>query len=151
VGFLSLSVYSFASIQSVWRVIYGFIFPNQGFRTAFGLKLGFYFLLYGTELVFWFFFLWLWEKWHFNLSAEWLFALILKRPAQRKKKDKPKLLGDFLDVNGRVINVTPVHWVEPIETIEKEDIGKKRAIIYKFKIRRKNVESSSVTASKYRS
>jgi len=148
VGFLSLSVYSFASIQAVWRVIYGFIFPNQGFRTAFGLNLGFVALLMSTEIVFWFFFLWLWEKWNFNLSLEWLFALILKRPYQRKKPDKPKLLGDFLDVKGRVIDVTPIYWVEPLQIAEKKDIGKLRAIIHKMKFKKKQIGSTTVTVSK---
>ncbi len=151
VGFLSLSVYSFASIQAVWRVIYGYIFPNQGFRTPFeevGLNLGFYFLLIFTEFVFWFGFLWLWEKWHFNLSGEWLFALILKRPYQRKTKNKPKLFGDFLDVKGRVIDVTPVHWVDPLQIVEKEEIGKLRAMIHKIKFKKKEMVSSTVTASK---
>jgi hypothetical protein len=148
VGFLSLTVYSFACIQSIWRVLYGYIFPNQGFRTAFGLNLGFYFLLYGTELIFWFCFLLLWEKWNFNLSGEWLFAFLLKRPQQRKKKDKPKLFGDFLDVKGRVIDVTPVHWVEPLQIDEKEDIGKKFAIIQRIKLKKKDVGSSNVSATK---
>ncbi|MHA1200027.1 MAG: hypothetical protein ACTSQF_11920 [Candidatus Heimdallarchaeaceae archaeon] len=147
VGFLSLSVYSFAAIQSVWRVIYGAIFPLQGFRTAFGLNLGFYVLLILTEFIFWFGFLWLWEKWNFNLSGEWLFAFILKRPAQRKKKDKPKLFGDFLDVKGRVKEVTPVHWVDPLppEGIEKD--GKLRAMIHKIKFKKKELGSSAVAAS----
>ncbi len=147
VGFLSLSVYSFASIQAVFRVIYGSIFPNQGFRTAFGLNLGFTILLIATEFVFWFGILWLWEKWHFNLSGEWLFALILKRPSQRKQENKPKLFGDFLDVKGRVIEVTPIHWVDPLLTEEREEIGKIRATIHKIKFKKNNVTSSTATAS----
>jgi hypothetical protein len=115
VGFLSLSVYSFASIQAVLRVILHYIFPNQGFRTLWGLNTGFTFFLMAIEIALWFGILWLWEKWNFNLSLEWLFALILKRPYQMKMKDKPKLFGDFLDVDGRVINVTPEHWVEPFK------------------------------------
>ncbi|MCG3259012.1 MAG: hypothetical protein H7644_04660 [Candidatus Heimdallarchaeota archaeon] len=124
VGFLSLSVYSFASLQAVLRVILHFIFPNQGFRTMWGLSTGMTFLLIGIEISVWFGIMWLWEKWNFNLSLEWLFALILKRPSQRKLKDKPKLFGDFLDVKGRVINVTPEHWVEKTTEMSANKIEK---------------------------
>ncbi len=124
VGFLSLSVYSFGSIQAVLRVILHYIFPNQGFRASLELNTGMTFLLMGIEICLWFGILWLWEKWNFNLSLEWLFALILKRPYQRKLKDKPKLFGDFLDVKGRVINVTPEHWVEKTTEISANKIEK---------------------------
>ena len=148
VGFLSLSVYSFASIQAVLRVILGSIFPKQGFRTAFGLNLGWTIFLMALEISIWYVILWLWEKWNYNLSLEWLFALILKRPYQRKQKDKPKLLGDFLDVKGRVIEVTPAYWVEPLQIIAKEDMGKLRTIIHKIKMKKGNLITSTSTASK---
>ncbi|OLS30704.1 MAG: hypothetical protein HeimAB125_18370 [Candidatus Heimdallarchaeota archaeon AB_125] len=122
VGFLSLSVYSFASLQAVLRVTLHYIFPNQGFRISHGLTTGMTFFLMFIEVCIWFGIMWLWEKWNFNLSLEWLFALILKRPSQLKMKDKPKLFGDFLNVKGRVINVTPEHWVESTSKITANKI-----------------------------
>ncbi|MCG3220797.1 MAG: hypothetical protein H7641_05395 [Candidatus Heimdallarchaeota archaeon] len=128
-GFLCLSVYSFASIQAVLRVaLWGitqlFGWTDPGFRTTGGLSIGWTFFLITLEMGIWFFILWIWEKGRYLFSAEWLFALILKRPSQRKQKDKPKILGDFLDVKGRLIEVTPAHWVEPIIIADQEQLQK---------------------------
>ena len=128
-GFLCLSVYSFASIQAVLRVFLSWItqlfgWTDPGFRTTGGLNIGWTFFLIALEMGLWFFILWIWEKGRYLFSAEWLFALILKRPYQRKQKDKPKILGDFLDVKGRLIEVTPVHWVEPMTIADQEQLQK---------------------------
>ncbi len=122
-GFLSLSVYSFASIQALLRValwgitqLFGWSYP--GFRTSFGLSVGWTFLLILLEMGLWFFILWIWEKVYYVGSLEWLFALVLKTPFQRKQEVKKLIFGDFLNVRGRLIEPTPIHWITPETAIE---------------------------------
>ena len=117
-GFLSLSVYSFASIQAflrigLWAIVQLFNWTDPGFRTPFGLSIGWTFFLMMLELGLWFLILWLWEKVNYIGSLEWYFAIILKGPFLRKQGKKLNLFGDFIDVKGRLINPTPKSWVKP--------------------------------------
>ncbi len=128
VGVFSLTVYSLASIQAVLRVLLYYIFQifsyDPGFRTSFGLNLGWTLFLIALEILMWFGITWVWEKGHFIGSIDWLFALVLKAPFQAKKQNRRAIFGDFMDVQGKVSEPTPISWVEltnDIETTEKED------------------------------
>jgi len=128
VGVFSLTVYSLASIQAVLRVLLYYIFQifsyDPGFRTPFGLNIGWTIFLIALEILMWFGITWAWEKGHFIGSIDWLFSLALKAPFQIRKQNKKPIFGDFMDVQGKVIEPTPISWVEPakdIEVIEKEE------------------------------
>ena len=59
----------------------------------------------------WFGILWLWEKGRFLYTVDWLFAMILKVPFMQKEKVRKYFIGDFLDVEGKVIAPTPIVWL----------------------------------------
>ena len=126
VGFLSLTVYSLASLQSLirmsfWGIFQLFGWTDPGFRVGLGLPTGWVFLLMAIEIGIWSFILWIWEKGRYIGSLDWFFAIILKGPANRKKADRKSIFGDFIDVQNKLIDPTPVHWVEPIETEISKD------------------------------
>ncbi|NHJ31462.1 MAG: hypothetical protein FK732_01240 [Asgard group archaeon] len=116
VGVFSLTVYSLASIQAVLRVslsgifnLFGWVDP--GFKVGLGLPTGWTFLLIFLEMIMWFGILWFWEKGFFLYTVDWLFAMILKVPFMKKEKVRKYFLGDFLDVEGKVIVPTPIVWL----------------------------------------
>jgi hypothetical protein len=116
-GFLSLSVYSLAVIQQFMRVAMWGITRALGYADADLLRTNLYMptawvvFFMALEIAVWFFILWIWEKGRYIGSPDWLFAAVLKAPNQMKK-DKKWLFKDPLDVQGKVIDVEPVMWVE---------------------------------------
>ncbi|NHJ87878.1 MAG: hypothetical protein FK734_20615 [Asgard group archaeon] len=122
-GFMSLTVYSLASIQAflrmaMWGIFKLFNSPNANmFRTNLGLPTGWEFFMLGLELGLWIFILWIWEKGRYIGSIDWLFALILKGPS-KMKKDKRWIIKDPLDTEGKLINPIPVRWVSTTENID---------------------------------
>ncbi|MEA2069676.1 MAG: hypothetical protein U9O98_00120 [Asgard group archaeon] len=124
-GFLSLSVYSLATIQAflrvgMWGIFKAFGNPNADmFRTNLGLPTGWVVFMWALELGTWFLILWLWEKGPYIGSPDWLFAAVLKGP-MKMKPNKRWLFQDPLDVQGRLINVQPILWVD--HKPSKEDI-----------------------------
>ena len=124
VGVFSLTVYSLASIQAVLRVLLYYIFQlfsyDPGFRTSFGLNIWWTLFLMALELIVWFGITWVWEKGHFIGSIDWLFALILKAPFKVRKNNWKSIFGDFMDVKGKVVDPTPIYWIDPIISIKSE-------------------------------
>ncbi|MFW9923977.1 MAG: hypothetical protein ACFFDW_11895 [Candidatus Thorarchaeota archaeon] len=121
-GYLSLTVYSLASIQAVLRVTFSSIFNlfgwnDPGFRISFGLPTYWTFILIVIEQGLWVLILWLWEKGKYIGSIDWFFALILKGPS--KKGEARKIFGDLLDVKGKLICPTPISFVIPKSSIEE--------------------------------
>lgn len=126
VGVFSLTVYSLASIQAVLRVSLSGIFnlfgwTDPGFRVGFGLTTGWTFFLIFLEIAMWFGILWLWEKGRFLYTVDWLFAMILKVPFMRKEKVQKYFIGDFLDVEGKVIAPTPIVWLPSNSKTEDDE------------------------------
>ncbi|MHA1739839.1 MAG: hypothetical protein ACTSXA_15860 [Candidatus Heimdallarchaeota archaeon] len=128
-GFLSLTVYSLASIQAFLRVGMYYIFKAFNnptgitFRQSHSLSTGWEFFMLALELGLWFLILWLWEKGRYIGSIDWLFAAVLKAPG-KMKEDKKWLIKDPLDVEGKVIKPEPVLWFardEEPDIPEKEE------------------------------
>jgi len=116
VGVFSFTVYSLASIQAVLRVVLSgicnlFGWTDPGFRVGFGLSTSWTFFLIILEMIMWFGILWLWEKARFLYTVDWLFAMILKTPFMKKRLIRTFFLGDFMDVEGKVIAPTPIVWL----------------------------------------
>jgi hypothetical protein len=116
-GVLSLSVYSLAAVQQLMRVAMWGITRALGyadynlFRENLALPTGWVVFMMALELGLWFFILWIWEKGRYIGSPDWLFATILKGPI-KMKEDKKWLINDPLDVQGKIIDVEPILWVE---------------------------------------
>jgi hypothetical protein len=128
-GVLSLSVYSLGSLQAFlrmgfWGIFQLFNWNDPGFRVGLGLPLGWTVLLIILEQAFWFLLLWLWEKGRYIGSLDWIFAVVLKGPFMKKGLFRQKVFGDLIDVEGKIINPTPISWVIPITSPDISNDGK---------------------------